>query len=172
MATDYKDDKVFRGNCTFIGTVKYGATEAAAVSSKPPLQYVSQEILSADMTSGTTKTIDLVGISGLLIPEYCYVHTALEVASASMANTTGATVEVGTGGDPDALMAAISVFGAAAATSGARGVELGKLGTFAAGALKFKITATGPGTTNVTHISGLKIKVVIAYREVSATYPT
>lgn len=163
--TTHNDQHVFKAGVRFEGAVTYGTD---AVANDPPLKYVSQEILSADMTSGTTKTIALTGFPANITPEYCYVHTAAEVASSSMANTTGATVEVGTGGDPDALMGSISIFGAAAPVTGARGVELGKLATLT---VNLKITATGPGTPNVTHLTGLQIKVVVGYRQVSATYP-
>ena len=168
MTTNHNDLHVFRGGVRFEGAVSYGT---GAVESSAPLRYVSQEILSEDMTTGTTKSIDLTGYpADNIIPEYCYVHTALEVVSSSMANTTGATVEVGTAGDPDALMGAISVFAAPGPLTGARGVELGKQGSL--GTIKLKVTATGPGTPNVIHLDDLQIKVVIAYREVSTTYPT
>lgn len=130
-------------------------------------QYVSQKITEADLSSGATCTVALVGEPTAMIPTACYVVTD-EATTSGNAATTGLSVEIGIAGDADFHMASTSVFGAAGRKEAYRGVGLS--GYRASDAIIAKFTATGAGSENCSHITNLSMRVVLRYQRVATEY--
>lgn len=124
------------------------------------LTYTSQVITQADLTTGATKVLALASPPTAMLPVGCYVITTGGPVASNNGSTTGLAVEVGVTADPDSLMKSVSVFGTAGRKGGARGDDLNSFRS--ADALEIKFTATG-GAPNVTHITGLSLRVVLLY---------
>lgn len=162
MSTKEDDDYTFNGTTTFAGpVVMTGSVDiASATLANMPRRYISQSIVHGDLTGGAASaTIALTGEPTGMIPIACYVITTATTTS-SNGSTTGLTIKVGTSGDDDGYLQAVSIFGAAGRKEGAPGVMLG--GYRAAESLLVVLTATG-GAADIGHISALAVKVVVVY---------
>lgn len=159
MATRFDDDITFTGLVTL--TPKTGAVQTQFI----PKRYVSQLITQAALSAGATCTVALTGEPTGMIPLACYVVTD-ETTTSSSGDTTGLTVEIGIGGDPDFHMVSTSVFGAAGRKEAYAGVGIGAYR--AADAIVAKFTAVGAGSEDCADISNLNMRVVLYYIEVAA----
>ena len=148
----------------FACPVTFSAPSGSVQSQFVEDQYVSQKITEADLSSGTSCTVALVGEPTGMIPTACYVVTD-EATTSGNAATTGLSVEIGIVGDPDFHMASTSVFGAAGRKEAYRGVGLG--GYRSADAIIAKFTVTGGGSENCSHITNLSLRVVLRYQRVA-----
>ena len=124
-----------------------------------PRWYTSQEIDFADLGSGATDTIALTGLpAGSWHVLAVHVETGAATTSSS-GDTTGLAIQIGhTGGNVDALVESISIFGAASKKVAPAGVEVGGYVNLA-DAIEVLFTATGAGSEDLDHIDAMRLQV-------------
>lgn len=167
--------EVFNGTEVSQGSITIGADGNVAISGSlnvggaatvPLRRYVSQAITQADFTGGSaTQSIALTGEPTGMLPDKVYVVTDGGPVASSSGDTTGLSCEVGIASDPDLFMQSANLLGAAGRKEAYAGQGLH--GYRAADPIEIKFTATGPAA-DLAHITGLSVRVVMVYNEVSA----
>lgn len=161
MSTIHRDAQIFKGTVDLSAATLTPPTNAQLVK-----RYISQSVVHGALTGGAaTCTVALTSEPTSLIPIGAYAETTVATTS-SNGGTTGLTVKIGTSGDDDGYLPAVSIFGAASRKEGNTPGAL-LLTHRSADALIATFTATG-GAADIAHISALALNIVIVYIDVSA----